>query len=138
MDPTINASIAKMYATEAAFEIASEAVQIAGGYGYTRMFPFEKILRDTRVLMIYEGTSEIQRVIIAGHTLGNYKPAMPPLEDLAIMRGEGTGKLFTDEMKGKTAWRCRMCGYVHYGDTPPDECPSCFFPSTAFKKVWPA
>ncbi len=138
MDPTISASIAKFYATEAAFEVASEAMQVAGGYGYTRMFPFEKILRDIRLLMIYEGTSEIQRLIVAGHTLGNYKPVMPPLEDLAILRSEGTGKLFDKEMKGKTAWRCSMCGYVHYGDSPPDECPSCFFPSTAFKKVWPA
>jgi len=138
MDPTISASIAKFYATEAAFEVASEAMQIAGGYGYTRMFPFEKIFRDVRLLMIYEGTSEIQRVIVAGHALGKYKPVMPPLEDLAMLRGEGTGKMFDDEMKGKTAWRCRMCGYVHYGDDPPDECPSCFFPSTAFTKVWPA
>jgi acyl-CoA dehydrogenase len=137
-DPTISASIAKFYATEAAFEVASEAMQVAGGYGYTRMFPFEKILRDIRLLMIYEGTSEIQRVIVAGHALGNYKPVMPPLEDLAILRGEGPGRLFDDEMKGKTAWRCRMCGYVHYGDSPPDECPSCFFPSTVFKKMWPA
>jgi len=138
MDPTISASIAKFYATEAAFEVASEAMQVAGGYGYTRMFPFEKILRDIRLLMIYEGTSEIQRVIVAGHALGNYKPVMPPLEDLAILRSGGTGKMLDKEMKGKTAWRCRMCGYVHYGDDPPDECPSCFFPSTAFKKVWPA
>jgi acyl-CoA dehydrogenase len=137
MDSTISASIAKFYATEAAFEVASEAIQIAGGYGYTRMFPFEKILRDVRLLMIYEGTSEIQRVIVAGHALGNYKPVMPLLENLAILRSAGTGKMFDDEMKGKTAWRCRMCGYVHYGDNPPDECPSCFFPSTAFKKVWP-
>jgi len=136
-DSTISASIAKFYATEAAFEVASEAVQVAGGYGYTRMFPFEKILRDIRLLMIYEGTSEIQRLIVAGHVLGNYKPVMPPLEDLAILRSEGTGKMLDKEMKGKTAWRCRMCGYVHYGDNPPDECPSCFFPSTAFKKVWP-
>ena len=138
MDPTISASIAKFYATEAAFEVASEAMQVAGGYGYTRMFPFEKLLRDIRLLMIYEGTSEVQRLIVAGHALGNYKPVMPPLEDLAILRSEGTGKMLDKEMKGKTAWRCRMCGYVHYGDSPPDECPSCFFPSPAFKKVWPA
>ncbi|MCJ7547725.1 MAG: acyl-CoA dehydrogenase family protein [Deltaproteobacteria bacterium] len=93
MDPTISASIAKFYATEAAFEVASEAMQVAGGYGYTRMFPFEKLLRDIRLLMIYEGTSEVQRLIVAGHALGNYKPVMPPLEDLAILRSEGTGKM---------------------------------------------
>jgi len=36
-----------------------------------------------------------------------------------------------------SAWRCRMCGYVHQGEEPPDKCPYCFFSNTAFKKVWP-
>jgi acyl-CoA dehydrogenase len=137
IDSTISASIAKFYATEAGFEVASDAMQIAGGYGYTRMFPLEKILRDLRLLMIYEGTSEIQRVIVAGYALEQYTPVMPSLENMPMLRPEGSDKMFTDEMKGKTAWRCRMCGYVHYGDEPPEECPSCYFPSTAFKKIWP-
>lgn len=137
IDPTINASIAKFYCTESALEIASEALQIAGGYGYTRFFPFEKILRDVRLLMIYEGTSEIQRGIVAGHVLGVYRPVMPPIEDLPFLAMDGGGDNFDEAMKGKTAWRCRICGHIHYGDTPPDECPYCFFPSTAFKKVWP-
>lgn len=137
IDPTIDASIAKFYTTEAAFEVASDAMQIAGGYGYTRLFPFEKILRDIRLLMIYEGTSEVQRVIVSGHALNAYQPVMPPLEELPLLRSGSGGADFNREMKGKTAWRCRICGHIHYGDAPPDECPVCFFPATAFTKVWP-
>ncbi|MRR15885.1 MAG: acyl-CoA dehydrogenase [Deltaproteobacteria bacterium] len=133
-DPTISASIAKVYATEAALEVANDALQIFGGYGYTRMFPIEKIMRDTRLFSIYEGTSEVQRLILSGHVLGKYKPVMPALEDLPMVR-----ELDLNEpaAKTRTAWRCRMCGHIHYGEEPPDECPYCFFPKTAFKKVWP-
>jgi alkylation response protein AidB-like acyl-CoA dehydrogenase len=59
------ASMAKVFATEAANRICNKAVQIHGGYGYIRDFPAERHLRDVRVSMIYEGTSEIQRIVIA-------------------------------------------------------------------------
>ncbi len=59
------ASIAKLFASETAVRVANEAVQIHGGYGYTREYPAERHLRDARVTMIYEGTSEIQRLVIA-------------------------------------------------------------------------
>jgi alkylation response protein AidB-like acyl-CoA dehydrogenase len=59
------ASMAKVFATEAANGICNKAVQIHGGYGYIRDFPAERHLRDVRVTMIYEGTSEVQRVVIA-------------------------------------------------------------------------
>jgi alkylation response protein AidB-like acyl-CoA dehydrogenase len=59
------ASMAKMFASEAANRICNKAVQIHGGYGYTREFPVERLLRDVRVTMIYEGTSEVQRIVIA-------------------------------------------------------------------------
>ena len=131
LDPTIAASVAKLYSSEIAFEIANEALQIFGGYGYTRLFPIEKILRDCRLFRIYEGTSEIQRQILAGHAMKAYRPVMPPLEELPIgTPGEAEGP----EAGGK-AWRCRMCGHVHYGDAPPEECPYCFYPKTAFKPV---
>jgi len=62
-------SMAKLYASEAANRAAYEALQIHGGYGYSKEFPIEQIYRDARVLTIYEGTSEIQRLIIARHLL---------------------------------------------------------------------
>jgi acyl-CoA dehydrogenase len=133
-DATINASIAKLYATEAAQEVVDEALQIFGGYGYTKMFPIEKLYRDVRLLRIYEGTSEIQRVILAGHLLGNYQASMPPLEDLPLHRDLDPLDEH-DPNAGKKIWRCRICGHVHYGDEAPEECPYCFFPKTAFKEI---
>ena len=63
------ASMAKLHASEAADRIADAALQIHGGYGYTSDFPLERITRDLRIMRIYEGSSEIQRNIIAGHVL---------------------------------------------------------------------
>jgi alkylation response protein AidB-like acyl-CoA dehydrogenase len=61
------AAVAKLYASENAIRICDRAVQILGGYGYTREFPVERHFRDVRVTAIYEGTSEIQRLVIARH-----------------------------------------------------------------------
>lgn len=66
------ASMAKMYATEAANRACYEALQILGGYGYTTDFPVERYSRDARVTTIYEGTSEIQRLIIAREILSEF------------------------------------------------------------------
>lgn len=63
-------AFAKLFATEAAWRIADRALQIHGGYGYTRDFPLERYLRDLRIFRIYEGSSEIQRTIIARGLLG--------------------------------------------------------------------
>jgi alkylation response protein AidB-like acyl-CoA dehydrogenase len=63
------ASMAKLFASEAANRICNEAVQIHGGYGYIREFPAERHLRDVRVTTIYEGTSEVQRIVIARSAL---------------------------------------------------------------------
>jgi hypothetical protein len=57
--------MAKLFASEAAQRICNRAMQVHGGYGYTREFPVERYLRDVRVTTIYEGTSEIQRLVIA-------------------------------------------------------------------------
>ncbi len=59
------ASMAKLFASEAAEKICSDAIQILGGYGYLQDFPLERIARDVRVAQIYEGTSDIQRMVIA-------------------------------------------------------------------------
>ena len=62
---TKEASMAKLFASEAAWRVCNRAVQVHGGYGYTRDFDVERRFRDVRVTQIYEGTSEIQRVVIA-------------------------------------------------------------------------
>jgi hypothetical protein len=62
---TKEASIAKVFATEKAVAACDVALQVHGGYGYTRDFPVERMYRDARVTMIYEGTSEVQRIVIA-------------------------------------------------------------------------
>jgi butyryl-CoA dehydrogenase len=62
-------SMAKVFATEAANAIAARAVQIFGGYGYSREYPVERFYRDARVTTIYEGTSEIQRIVISKYLL---------------------------------------------------------------------
>jgi alkylation response protein AidB-like acyl-CoA dehydrogenase len=65
---TREASMAKLFASEAAMRACSKAVQIHGGYGYTREFPVERYLRDAKLCEIGEGTSEVQRTIIARET----------------------------------------------------------------------
>jgi alkylation response protein AidB-like acyl-CoA dehydrogenase len=67
------ASMAKLYASEMANRVAAQAVQIHGGYGYTKEFPVERYYRDARVLTIYEGTSQIQKIVIANEVLGDKK-----------------------------------------------------------------
>jgi alkylation response protein AidB-like acyl-CoA dehydrogenase len=59
------ASMAKLFASEMAERVASDALQIHAGYGYVTDFPVERIYRDVRVCQIYEGTSDIQRMVIA-------------------------------------------------------------------------
>jgi alkylation response protein AidB-like acyl-CoA dehydrogenase len=66
---TREASMAKLFASETAMNVATQAVQIHGGYGYTREFPVERYFRDAKATEIYEGSSEIQRLIIAGQLL---------------------------------------------------------------------
>jgi alkylation response protein AidB-like acyl-CoA dehydrogenase len=67
---TYEASMAKCWAGDAAMKVATDAVQVFGGYGYTREFPVERYMRDAKIMQIYEGTSQIQRLIIAKELLG--------------------------------------------------------------------
>ena len=64
------ASVAKCLASDTAMKVATDAVQIFGGYGYTREFPVERFFRDAKITQIYEGTNQIQRTIIAQQLLG--------------------------------------------------------------------
>ncbi|GAB4345696.1 MAG: acyl-CoA dehydrogenase family protein [Candidatus Abyssubacteria bacterium] len=66
---TLWAAIAKAYAADIAMEVTTDAVQIYGGYGYMREYPVEKLMRDAKLLQIYEGTNQIQRLVIAREVL---------------------------------------------------------------------
>jgi len=66
-------AIAKCFAADSAMKITTDAVQIFGGYGYTKEYPVEKYMRDAKLLQIYEGTSEIQRLVISRGLLNEYR-----------------------------------------------------------------
>jgi acyl-CoA dehydrogenase len=68
---TLTASYAKAFAADSLMEIATNAVQIFGGYGYSQEYPVEKIMRDAKLIQIYEGTSQIQRLVMARELLKN-------------------------------------------------------------------
>jgi acyl-CoA dehydrogenase len=77
-DQRISPSVAKLFCTEMAGQVADKAVQIHGGTGYMREVPVERIYRDVRLLRLYEGTSEIQRLIIGGGLIRNEKRRLKP------------------------------------------------------------
>jgi butyryl-CoA dehydrogenase len=64
---SVDAAMAKLFAAETAMEVTTKAVQFHGGYGYTREYPVERMMRDAKITEIYEGTSEVQRMVIAGN-----------------------------------------------------------------------
>jgi len=66
----LEASMAKCFAADAAMKVATDAVQVFGGVGYTRDFPVERFMRDAKIMQIYEGTNQIQRLVIARELLG--------------------------------------------------------------------
>jgi len=78
-DCTLEASIAKVFASETAMWVTTQAIQLFGGYGYMRDYPVEKLFRDAKVTEIYEGTSEIQRLIIARELYRRGVRALEPL-----------------------------------------------------------
>ena len=66
---SVEAAMAKLYAAEVAMEVTTKAVQLHGGYGYTREYDVERMMRDAKITEIYEGTSEVQRMVISGALL---------------------------------------------------------------------
>lgn len=66
LDHTFHAAMAKYLASEVAMEVTTKCVQFMGGYGYSREFPVERMMRDAKVMEIYEGTSEVQKIVISG------------------------------------------------------------------------
>ena len=65
----LQSSMAKLFSADMAMEVTTDAVQIYGGYGYTKDYPVEKLMRDAKLMQIYEGTSQVQRLVIAKEIL---------------------------------------------------------------------
>jgi len=92
-DYSVEAAISKVFASEAMFRAANESLQIAAGNGFMKEFPFERIMRDSRILTIFEGTSEILRLFIA---LSGMKDAGVLLQELK----SATDDIFNNPIKG--------------------------------------
>ena len=70
---TMEAAIAKTKGSDVAVKCALDGLQVLGGYGYMKDYPLEKLVRDSKILQIYEGTNQIQRVVIANQLQKKYK-----------------------------------------------------------------
>jgi len=77
IDNNMSSAVAKAFASDVAMNVTTEAIQIYGGYGYLRTRPVEKLFRDAKLYQIYEGTSEIQRIVISRFAMKHYEHAMP-------------------------------------------------------------
>ena len=66
---SVEAAMAKLYAAEVAMEVTTKCVQLHGGYGYIKEYDVERMMRDAKITEIYEGTSEVQRMVISGDLL---------------------------------------------------------------------
>jgi alkylation response protein AidB-like acyl-CoA dehydrogenase len=68
------ASMAKLFATDTAMKVTTDAVQVLGGYGYTTEFPVERYMREVKVMQIFEGTNQVQRMVIGRHLAAGHAP----------------------------------------------------------------
>lgn len=90
---SVDAARAKLFASETAMEVTTKAVQLHGGYGYTREYPVERMMRDAKITEIYEGTSEVQRMVIAGSLLSENNPLFTEEMRLTMVNVDDPGKL---------------------------------------------
>ncbi|MEI8389005.1 MAG: acyl-CoA dehydrogenase family protein [bacterium] len=72
-EKSMYASLSKCYGGDIAMEVTTDAVQVLGGYGFTKEFPVERMMRDAKITQIYEGTNQVQRMVISRHLLKGYK-----------------------------------------------------------------
>ncbi|MHA2119957.1 MAG: acyl-CoA dehydrogenase family protein, partial [Promethearchaeota archaeon] len=157
LDNNIASSIAKAFASDVAMQVTTEAIQIFGGYGYIRTFPVEKLFRDAKLFQIYEGTSEIQRIVISRYLLKQYEHAMPNLFEIPRVEIEAdeieeVDRILqtSEELGGK--YKCQVCGFVYdpvkgdpdggvapgtpFSDIPADwHCPVCGAEKIQFAKI---
>ena len=80
---TLESSHAKRYAADSAMEVTTDAVQVYGGYGFIKDYPVEKLMRDAKIMQLYEGTSQIQRLVIAKEVLMGRNVNEPLPESIA-------------------------------------------------------
>ena len=102
MRNTLACSHAKRFAADSAMEITTDAVQVYGGYGFIKEYPVEKLMRDAKIMQLYEGTSQIQRLVIAKEVLmgRNVNEPLPESgQDADRRRREGVG----DGRRGRLA-----------------------------------
>src|SRR5215510_3909166 len=85
---TLAASHAKRFAADSAMEVATDAVQVYGGYGFIKEYPVEKLMRDAKIMQLYEGTSQIQRLVIAREVLMPRRVEEPAPEAKAAQNGK--------------------------------------------------
>lgn len=121
LDNNLSSACAKAFASDIAMKVTTEAIQLFGGYGYLRTYPVEKLFRDAKLYQIYEGTSEIQRIIISRFAMKRYEHAMPNLFELPKREIEPEIEVelplptkpvkTSEELGGK--YRCSVCGYVY-------------------------
>ena len=71
-DLTFFGAAAKCFASDVAMEVTTDAVQLLGGYGYTRDYPVERMMRDAKITQIYEGTNQVQRIVMARQLLARH------------------------------------------------------------------
>ena len=69
-DLTFFGAAAKCYASDTAMEVTTDVVQVLGGYGYVKDYPVERMMRDAKITQIYEGTNQVQRIVMARQLLG--------------------------------------------------------------------
>jgi alkylation response protein AidB-like acyl-CoA dehydrogenase len=92
-DYSVEAAMSKVFVSESMWRVANEALQVAGGNGFMREYPYERIVRDCRINLIFEGTNEILRLFIA---LSGFKDAGAYLKEI----GKGAAQVFNDPIKG--------------------------------------
>jgi acyl-CoA dehydrogenase len=122
MDNNLTSACAKAIASDVAMNVTTEAIQVFGGYGYIRTYPVEKLFRDAKLYQIYEGTSEVQRIVISRFAMKKYEHAMPNL--FKLPRVDVPGELDVDlpaltkkvEMSSEELggqYKCSICGYIY-------------------------
>src|SRR5687767_13832415 len=89
---TLACSHAKRFAADSAMEIAIDAVQVYGGYGFIKEYPVEKLMRDAKIMQLYEGTSQIQRLVIAKEVLMGRNVNEPMPEAISKEQSEAAEK----------------------------------------------